>query len=495
MKTGRNDPCPCGSGKKFKKCCGADIPRAAREIFAPMPEDMKTNTKLDLYMEAFRMLLFYAESCKKDPKHGTVLRKISREFEELYKPGQEGGLTDSFYMNWFVLDNRFGVEQHTATERFLQEDMCRDLDDELKEAFFGLSESYATCHQIKETRSESIVFEEIGTGRLWTVNRIGDPDEKDAFPGDIWHARFVGPSDDAYCFGQPYLFEKSAKKNFSEIVENVINSFKEYASTRSIEFSMPRDAFKSGAIFWAGYLHKSMMFASEQAPGDISEPKERRPALCNTDGDKIRFCKVIFNILEKQGIASGLSRMRGLEEEEKDKDRWVWTKKGNRRMKSWENTLLGHVSIRGDELVGEVNSLERALRLKNKLAKGLGKMVKYANIEGSDPGAMPPMSEKDRKKIRDEQRSFMADPLVRKALDEKQKEYYLKDWIRSRIPALEGRTPKEALKTREGRLMLEDLINEMEAMGQVSTAAIRQTDMNFLRKALGLPLAKRDNSG
>ncbi len=22
--TGRNDPCPCGSGKKYKKCCGKD---------------------------------------------------------------------------------------------------------------------------------------------------------------------------------------------------------------------------------------------------------------------------------------------------------------------------------------------------------------------------------------------------------------------------------------------------------------------------------------
>ncbi|GHS94410.1 hypothetical protein AGMMS50239_18080 [Bacteroidia bacterium] len=22
-KSGRNDPCPCGSGKKYKKCCGA----------------------------------------------------------------------------------------------------------------------------------------------------------------------------------------------------------------------------------------------------------------------------------------------------------------------------------------------------------------------------------------------------------------------------------------------------------------------------------------
>jgi len=23
-KIGRNDPCPCGSGKKYKKCCGND---------------------------------------------------------------------------------------------------------------------------------------------------------------------------------------------------------------------------------------------------------------------------------------------------------------------------------------------------------------------------------------------------------------------------------------------------------------------------------------
>ena len=24
MKTGRNDPCPCGSGKKYKRCCEAE---------------------------------------------------------------------------------------------------------------------------------------------------------------------------------------------------------------------------------------------------------------------------------------------------------------------------------------------------------------------------------------------------------------------------------------------------------------------------------------
>ena len=25
VKVGRNDPCPCGSGKKFKKCCGKNL--------------------------------------------------------------------------------------------------------------------------------------------------------------------------------------------------------------------------------------------------------------------------------------------------------------------------------------------------------------------------------------------------------------------------------------------------------------------------------------
>ncbi|MEG2597224.1 MAG: SEC-C metal-binding domain-containing protein, partial [Oscillospiraceae bacterium] len=35
-KIGRNDPCPCGSGKKYKKCCGLEdgptsAPDAPRE--------------------------------------------------------------------------------------------------------------------------------------------------------------------------------------------------------------------------------------------------------------------------------------------------------------------------------------------------------------------------------------------------------------------------------------------------------------------------------
>lgn len=31
-KCGRNDPCPCGSGKKYKKCCGQKKSLAQRSI-------------------------------------------------------------------------------------------------------------------------------------------------------------------------------------------------------------------------------------------------------------------------------------------------------------------------------------------------------------------------------------------------------------------------------------------------------------------------------
>jgi len=33
MPVGRNDPCPCGSGKKYKKCCGAVVP--LKQVSAP----------------------------------------------------------------------------------------------------------------------------------------------------------------------------------------------------------------------------------------------------------------------------------------------------------------------------------------------------------------------------------------------------------------------------------------------------------------------------
>lgn len=51
----RNDPCPCGSGKKYKNCCmGGGLPKkklAATWINQPKPVEEKPEHPLDVMMK------------------------------------------------------------------------------------------------------------------------------------------------------------------------------------------------------------------------------------------------------------------------------------------------------------------------------------------------------------------------------------------------------------------------------------------------------------
>lgn len=46
MKISRNDPCPCGSGKKYKKCCLKKIPQESRIPEKIFPEEVVVNSLL-----------------------------------------------------------------------------------------------------------------------------------------------------------------------------------------------------------------------------------------------------------------------------------------------------------------------------------------------------------------------------------------------------------------------------------------------------------------
>lgn len=41
---GRNDPCPCGSGKKYKKCCEDKVKhkKFSAQVLTPQPSDSST---------------------------------------------------------------------------------------------------------------------------------------------------------------------------------------------------------------------------------------------------------------------------------------------------------------------------------------------------------------------------------------------------------------------------------------------------------------------
>ena len=55
MKVGRNDPCPCGSGRKFKKCCAAKAEPAAPGLTAAIR--MKGGVSFDPVANAYRAIV------------------------------------------------------------------------------------------------------------------------------------------------------------------------------------------------------------------------------------------------------------------------------------------------------------------------------------------------------------------------------------------------------------------------------------------------------
>ena len=55
MKVGRNDPCPCGSGKKFKKCCAAKVSTTTAGLTAAIR--MKGGVSFDPVANAYRAIV------------------------------------------------------------------------------------------------------------------------------------------------------------------------------------------------------------------------------------------------------------------------------------------------------------------------------------------------------------------------------------------------------------------------------------------------------
>ena len=69
QKTGRNDPCPCGSGKKYKKCCETQE-KPKKFIASVLPSVEKENTATG--MNKVSSLFFRHAAAVKNPESTEV---------------------------------------------------------------------------------------------------------------------------------------------------------------------------------------------------------------------------------------------------------------------------------------------------------------------------------------------------------------------------------------------------------------------------------------
>ena len=162
-----------------------------------------------------------------------------------------------------------------------------------------------------------------------------------------------------------------------------------------------------------------------------------------------------------------------------------WIKAGNRKMKEWDNTILGRLRLDGLRLVVDVNSARRRDRIAKEVAKRLGsaaalvdttltdiaaELAKRRPGEGGTAGRPRPPAD-ERPELAAVEAEF-----ARKHWDA---------WVDTKVPALGNRTPRQAAQSARGRERLEALLSDVarSADGSLSSAV---PDVARLRRTLGL---------
>jgi hypothetical protein len=211
---------------------------------------------------------------------------------------------------------------------------------------------------------------------------------------------------------------------------------------------------------------------------DIRDALRTPPRLCNTDGDPYVFHTLTFRIGSAQvafgalaSLAWGESREDLLEGADVAADgtlrsvEFDWRKKGNAMHKTWDNTILGHIKISGRTLVADVNSANRAAKLRGEIERRLGMMAVHQGTRVETPEQML-KNAKQRKATRAESLDSGTDQLNLDPEEweevQAQMQEHMQGWVHQKIQVLGGRTPMEAVADPDGREIVEALLLEWE---------------------------------
>ena len=223
-----------------------------------------------------------------------------------------------------------------------------------------------------------------------------------------------------------------------------------------------------------------------------------KPELRNTDGDALSPQRLIFDIDSPQDAFDALKHLALdaaddtlLADAQRGADgalervEFPWLKIGNKLHKHWDNTSLGKIVIDGGRLTVEVNSDQRAVRCKSLVKKALGKRARYRVTEFESLQHALSEYEKDAAPTIDDD-EFQNLPEVQGVLRDMMSRHYA-DWVNQKLPALQGKTPLEAVRRADGREMVEALVTDIELNGRRMTPPLDVTITQQLRERLGLP--------
>lgn len=482
MKIGRNEPCPCGSGKKYKRCC-----LAKQEAASSIDYEWQ---KLRRAEGEIAELLLYAANDWYGPD---FIEKAWAEYTESSPeslPIEETPEAETSFVPWalfnYVPRNR-EPDSNPLPETPLAFSFLRVADVlESYEKQFVL----AVCDQplsfwvVQEVDpGTSLKLRDLFTHNVQIVRERQASEVLSK--GDIVFTRVIS-------LGQTTIMVGLAPLPFPPAFHfDILN-------TREMFFGRRRKISHKDLHALDPMLRR-LYFALRSR---LLNPQ--LPILQNTDGDPLEFVKLTYQLNCSPRTAFDKLRSLNLLETEEElladatQDEkgdaqtltFSWMKAGNEKHRSWDNTILGNITIEGGKLIIDVNSEKRSETIRTEIAQRLGDNAvlqdsvtesvkeKFAQMEGGVESPEP-------QRHREEQESFSALPEVQASMKEMAKKRW-EEWLDESVPVLMGKTPRQSAKSAAGRERLEALLIDFERSAAVTDETAFAPDVTELRRRLGM---------
>jgi len=471
MSVGRNEPCPCGSGRKFKSCCLPLHQKRAR--WDPLEDRLRERIEDFLYSEEFR----------EDFRNAMLVYGAKPE-------DREDASKWRMFMDWYVHDYVTLAEDETILKAFLRQKSAQ-LDDLERDTVRSWSESPLSFYEVTSiTRSTGFDVKDIFTGREFFVFDVSGSHSLSRY--DLMFAR-------------PYRVDEIVRLSGGglEIPHAKLNDIRKF-----VEQSLKSHGLDAGSI--AEYFRRYSLDVLK-----FIETLFHPPLLVTPEGDLIVLSKAQYRVTNSTKASSILKSSKEFAylDTEENALRFDWVPDVGddpppAAVLKLPGTLAittdlqiapddgesewfrvwGNLSLYQDRLVIECVSDQRLHRCK-KVVEGLLTGVvehlgdEYKEINHDTDESEP---EDERRGGEDELSYDELSPPLQRGIKRYFEDYYEK-WLNTNIPWLGNITPLQASKTPDGRARLDDLLKDMENMREHDD----QNDLpaypvEKLRKKLGL---------
>jgi uncharacterized protein YlzI (FlbEa/FlbD family) len=443
-KVGRNGPCPCGSGKKYKKCCLA-------ETFVQVGKEETIRHRLvDNLLELYNR------------RYRNTIEEAHVMFWDDFVPQEhlEGHLLDIAYQNffeWITFDFVIDPDENKTLIDLYMEQNKKITQDE-HTVLTKMKNSCISLYEVQEVFHEKgLLLKDLLMGGEYDVK------EKMATRGlqkwDIFATRLLLIDGQYIMSGSAFPYHLNFKRR---ILDDLNQEYREYL-----------EEFPDGTIDM--FLKESGDLFNFYWYDPIQNPAI--PKLRTTTGEPVVFSKALFDIKNMDAVAIALPKIKGFEEHDEG---YTWYDK---RKPDGSATILGTLRIRQNRLTLEANSKRRLERGKKLIIRAMGDAVVHRVDTFQDPmEAMKEHKEKPQKKLENEVPMEIQQQLYTQYMQS-----HYEKWFQDRIPALDDKTPLEAIKTNEGREKVIELLKLYENGEEKNKRESRPSyDLSWVWQRLGI---------